>query len=251
MKIQYLHILPEFNCSMKFFCKNREIFFLNSHGSLQNEIDLKFVDGEEFELKVFPYNKKHERENIAYSAKLYFDGDMLFCDSRQVEIYKLPESHFYIKLHAASVGAANFSEYNKIESLQDKIKTLKILPTLTKKAEVAIYDIKGDLPFLTEKYYVNLEKEKTTQNLEVLKLVEFFENLKYQEYEKLKDNFTVILSDKLSNEKIINFFGEFEDIKVVNFYEQPAIILFYKNRKARVFSATFNRMMIDNIFEIE
>ena len=251
MTIQYLHVLANFNCSVKFFCDKREVFFINSMGAFGEEIDLKIVDGDAFEIQVLPHNKKNESENISYSAKLYFDNDFLFCDSRQVEVYKLPQGHFFIKLLPASINNQNFAKYDKIESGQSQIKTLKVLPTLTKKARVEVYDINGDLPILTESYFVNLDKQKVVDNIEILKFVEFFENLQFKEYEALKDNLSATLSEKLTTQKIVNFFGDFKEIKAVNYYDAPAVVLFYNNKKARVFSATFNRMMIDNIFEIE
>ena len=248
--ITFLHIQPTFNSTMHFFCDNSKIFTIHSNGSLQEEIDLKVIDGKNFEMKIYPHNKKGE-EKIAFSANFYFDNNKLFCDSKQVEVYALPENHFYIKILPVRIGSSNFENYDKIESEQNKIKTLKILPTLTKKGEIEVYEINRDLPTLKEKYYVNLTGDKVNYNLEILKLIEFFENVRFGENEQIKENFSHSLSERLSVDNVVKFFGKFEDMRVVNFYDSPAIVLFYKNRNARVFSATFDRMLIDNVFEIE
>ena len=247
----FLHIQPQFNCNMQFFCEGREIFSLNSLGSLQEEIDLSVENGESFEIKVYPHNKKGESEKIAFSVKFYFDKNLLFSNSKQAEVYALPKNHFYIKLLPAIISNLKFEDCNKVESEAGKIKTLKILPTLTKKGEIEVYEINGDLPVLVEKYYVNLKEERLGQTLEILKLVEFFENVKFGEKELIKEQFSTALSERLSSENIVKFFGEFEEIKPVNYYDQAAVILFYKKCKARVFAATLNKTMIDNVFEIE
>ena len=246
-----LHIQPLFNCNIHFFCGRNEIFSLNSMGSLQEEIDLNLLNGEDFEIKIYPFNKKGQSEKIAYTAKFYFDHNVLLSNSKQVKIYALPQNHFYIKILPVKIGNLGFEDYDKIESEQGKIKTLKILPTLTKKGEIEVFETNGDLPSLIEKYYVKLKEDNLHQNIDGLQLVEFFENIKFGEKELLKENLTAALSERLTYESIVKFFGQFEDIKLVNYYDQPAVILLYPNNKARVFSANFNKSLIDNVFEIE
>ena len=82
--------------------------------------------------------------------------------------------------------------------------------------------------------------------------MQFFEDLKFGSDEDIKDRFTISLSEKLSDTTIKNFFGNFDEARLVNYFEQPAVALLdNKNKQAKVFSASFDNGLIDNIFEIE
>lgn len=247
-----IHIIPKFDCLMRFFEDENEIFSLNTLGCLSDEIDLKVEDLKNFNVKLYPFNKKNEIENIAYTANFKVVHDKLICENKQVSVFYLPENHIVIKFNPINLKSQAFEKVDKVENICNSIKTLKILPTLNKKGEVEVYEINGDRANFKEKYYVSLLNKRTNNNIEILKFLQFFEDLKYGSEDDIKERFSPNLSDRLSEQTMNRFFGEFDDILMVNFYNEPAIALLNeKNKTARVFTATFDKGLIDNIIEIE
>lgn len=248
----YFHIVSKFDCIMRFYVKDKEIFNVNTLGSLSDEIDLKIDDLENFEIKLYPFNKKNGKENIAYTAQFEIVNEKLICKNKQVYVFSLPQNHFIIQLNPINLQTNNFNDYDKIENAGSYIKTLKILPTINKKGEVEVYEINGDKANFKEKYYVSLLNKKHSVNNNIIKLLEFFEDLEFGSEENLLDNFSASLADKLSNETIKTFFGKFDEAKIINYYSESSVVLLNKtNQTAKVFSATFDKGLIDNIIEIE
>ena len=169
-----------------------------------------------------------------------------------MNIFNLPQNHIIIKFNPINLKSQNFNNFDKVENIGSSIKTLKILPTINKKGEVEVYEINGDKASFKEKYYVSLLNKKSNLNNDSIKLLQFFEDLEFGSDEDIKDRFTISLSEKLSDTTIKNFFGNFDEARLVNYFEQPAVALLNnKNKQAKVFSATFDKGLIDNIFEIE
>lgn len=247
-----LHIFPMFDCLIRFFENGEEIFSLNSLGFLGEEINLKVDNADDFQVKLYPINRKSKTQNIAYSAEFKVVNSNLICDLKQVSVYKLPQNHLIIKFNAINLNTQSFNEFDKVESMNNCIKTLKVLPTISKKGEVEVYDINGDKAIFKERYYVSLLSKKYNNRNDAIKLLQFFEDLQFGSDEDLKEKFTDALSEKLTDNVINNFFGKFNKAILINYYNQPAVALLDDVKKsAKVFSATFDNGLIDNIFEIE
>lgn len=247
-----IHIIPMFDCLLRFYENEKEIFSLNTLGFLADEISLKFETSNDFQIKLYPFNKKNENQNIAYTATFKVKGSELYCENKQVSIFKLPQNHIIIKFNPINIQTQNFNNLDKVENIGSSIKTLKILPTINKKGEVEVYEINGDKACFKEKYYVSLLNKKSNSNNDAIKLLQFFEDLKFGSDEDIKDKFSISLSEKLSETTLKNFFGNFDEARLVNYFEQPAVVLLNdKNKNAKVFSASFDKGLIDNIIEIE
>lgn len=247
-----VHIISMFDCLMRFYENEKEIFSLNSLGFLGNEISLKIENAGDFQIKLYPFNKKNENQNIAYTANFKVINSELFCENKQVNIFNLPQNHIIIKFNPINLQSQNFNNFDKVENVGNSIKTLKILPTISKKGEVEVYEINGDKASFKEKYYVSFLNKKNKLNNDAIRLLQFFEDLKFGSDEDIKDRFTISLSEKLSDTTIKNFFGNFDEARLVNYFEQPAVALLdNKNKQAKVFNASFDNGLIDNIIEIE
>ena len=247
-----LHINCLFDAQIKVIKEDEVLFSYDTLESLADDVDLKAENISNFKLEVFPILKKRESGFIAYSAYFKIVNNNIFCESKQVEIYKLPENHYIIKLNPLKIFVEDFEEYDKVEISDNKIKTLKLIESITKKGEVKIFEINGDKPKLLEKYYVEIKKDAQKTNNEILKFVEFFENLKFAGGQKAKENLSRNLCEKLNDETLKSFFGNFDEFKPINYYYDIAVVLFYKKEKiARVFGANFENLLIDNIYEIE
>lgn len=247
-----LHLFPKFDCLIRIFENQKEIFSLNSLGFLGEEISLEVENIEDFQIKLYPFNKKNKSQNIAYTAEFKVVNSELFCESKQVSVFNLPQNHILIKFNPINLMSQNFNDFDKVESNNNCIKTLKILPTISKKGEVEVYEINGDKANFKEKYYVSLLNKKNNIKNEAVKMLKFFQDLEFGSDEDLKENFTEVLSVKLSDDMINNFFGKFDEAVLINYYNQPAVALLNNlNKSAKVFSATFDNGLIDNIFEIE
>ena len=74
----------------------------------------------------------------------------------------------------------------------------------------------------------------------------FFEKT---DFDYAKNLLSPNLSETLSKETIEQYFGKFDDCKIVNYYSNPSVVLFFKN-EAKVFGASFLESKIVDIFEI-
>lgn len=247
-----LHILYSFDAKICFMENGLEIFSVNTLNSLSDEIDLSVENLSNFEINVYPIVNKKNSNLVPYSANITNYNNNLICDSKQVVIYRLPKNHFILKLKQLSLKSSAFDDFDKVEVKDNKIKTLKIIPTLAKNGKVEVFEINGDTPKLTENYYVKLKSENYLTNLNCLKLLHFFECLQCLDYDKAREALSFSLAEKLNKQTLSNFFGEFTEVYLVNFYEDfSVVILNEKKQTARVFGANFSANEIENIYEIE
>lgn len=242
------HLLCNFDAKISFLQSGKEIFSVLTINSLSDQIDLSVFNPENFTVCVYPVGK-NEKNFLSYSVDFSFDGKTFVSSSKQVLVYKLPEENFIFQFNPAKLKADELFACDKVEVEGNKIKMLKILNNISKRGVVKEFEIVGDKPEKCEEYLIDMGDGRTST--QEAKILDFFENVCVGDYNSAVKNLSYNLSEKLNKQTIKNFVGEFNICFLVNYYEKPCVVcLNEKTAKAKVFSATFENEMIDNIFEI-
>ena len=85
------------------------------------------------------------------------------------------------------------------------------------RAKVEIFAPGEDCLCQTEEYYVYLNKEKRELPTELV-LLDFFEAIAANDFGYAKNLLSPNLSETLSKETIEQYFGKFDDCKIVSYY---------------------------------
>ena len=244
----YLHFNFKFDAKIEIYDVEEKIFQAFSNSNLSSELDL-FVDKlEPFEIKVFAL-KKNE---ISYSAQISIVDNKLISNSKQVQIFALPENHFYFVFFPLVIKNQSFDKFDKVEIGEGKIKTLTLLNDINKHAKVEIFEQSGDKLTKLDNYFVSLSKEKTKYINPAIIFLEFFEDLKVMDIKSASMYFTSSLSSKLNENTLLSFFEKFDDCYLINYYDDFAVLtLNFLDNKAKVYGANFENNLISNIYEIE
>lgn len=247
--MSFLHLNCKFAAKIEIFDESNKLFEVVSTSSLQNEIDLQVLDIKNFTLKIYPLGKTN---NVAYSANILVENDRLISKNTQIKVFTLPQNHYYFVILPLKIEQSNFDEFDKIEIDGGKIKTLTLLNTIKKRAEVKVFESSGNKVKQTENYYVNLKNEQPKNFNPAIILLKFFQDLCVSDYSSANEYFTTQLSQKLSKNVLANFFDKFDECCLVNYYDDFAVLLLnLKEEKAKVFGASFENNLISNIYEIE
>lgn len=247
--MSFLHLNCKFAAKIEIFDEENKIFEVVSTSSLQNEIDLEVLDIKNFTLKIYPLGKTN---NVAYSANIAVENGKLVSKNAQVKIFTLPQYHYYFVILPLKIEQSNFDEFDKIEIDGGKIKTLTLLNTIKKRAEIKVFENNGNKVKQTENYFVNLKSEQPKNFNPAITFLKFFQDLSVSDYSSANEYFTTQLSQKLSKNVLANFFEKFDECCLVNYYDDFAVILLnYEKEKAKVFGASFENNLISNIYEIE
>lgn len=237
MKI--LHILKTFPATIKFFCENNEIFCVSTTECLGDEINLKIENPENFSVYIYP----HEKEYLSYSAEITADFKT---DSKLIKLYQLPEENYILKLFPLSLE--NKIVGNKVELDGENIKRLSFMNDIAGRARVDVFVSSENSIDKKEEYFVYVNKQQNEVDGE-LKLLDFFQSVLARDFSYAGNLLTANLANVLSKEKIKNFFGEYEDCCIVNYYDVPAVVLFYET-EAKVFGGNVDGEKIADIYEI-
>ena len=239
-----LHILKDFPVALKFFSSEKEIFSCCSQEILSDELNLEIKDLNDLKINVYPQNTK---KFLPYALKFINENEKLKLESKFAKLFSLPEENYILKLFPLSASSNEF-EGNKIEVESGKIKRLCFMQDMAGRAKVEIFAPGEDCLCQTEEYYVYLNKEKRELQTDLV-LLDFFEAIATNDFDYAKNLLSPKLSETLSKETIEQYFGKFDDCKIVNYYSNPSVVLFFKN-EAKVFGASFLESKIVDIFEI-
>lgn len=237
MKI--LHIFKSFPATIKFYQNKTEIFCVSTTESLSDEINLKFEDTEDFSIYVYP----HEKQLLSYVADISCDFST---ESNLIKIYKLPEENYILKLFPLTLERK--FEGNKIEIDGNNIKRLKFMNDIAGRARVDIFVPNDNSIYKKEEYFVYVNKQKSEAEGEI-KLLDFFQSVLACDFNYAQNLLSNSLSNILTKEKIKEFFGEFRDCSLVNYYQEPAVVIFYEN-SAKIFAGNYDGEKISDIYEI-
>ncbi len=238
-----MHILKSFPMSIKVVEENKDIFSACSSEILGDELNLNLSNANLFSIYVYPLNK----EFLPYSLNFSTQNEKLKLESPYAKLFSLPESHYILELFPLSISKNKFKG-NKIEIEQEKIKKLNFLGDMAGRAKVEIFVPFGDSLSQKEEYYVYLNKEKRELQSDLV-LLDFFESIYAKDFQYATKLLSSELSEKLSENKIEVFFGNFNKCKIVNYYLSPCVVLLYE-ASAKVFSANFLDNKIADVFEI-
>lgn len=243
----YVHLLPTFESLFKISRSQVNLISVASTESLSDAIDLEISNPQFFEIAVYPVGK-NQKKLFSYSANFKYIEGQLTSENEYVRIYKLPENHFFIKFSPFFVLKEEIYG-DKIEFNGAEIKKLTFMNDLAGRAKVEVFNADENRIFSQNEYFVytteNIEKEKKPE----LVLLAFFEAYKVNDFNVCFSYLSESYGENLNKEGLRDFFGNFEECILVNYYAQPAVVLLYKDYVG-VFSANIQERKITDIYEL-
>lgn len=247
MNKMYIHFQTEsFDATIKLYENNNEIFSISTTESLNDEIGFEVSDFNEMGINVYP----HKTSNyLSYNCKIFLKNDMIYCNNHYIKIFKLPKNHYYIKLYPLSIFNKNL-ESDKIEVEKNNIKCLDYLEDICGRARVEVYASGNKNILKKEEYFVYLNDEKVETPNEY-KLLDFFQSIFANDFKYANSLLTASLQEVLNKNAIKEYFGKFNFCKMVNYYDQISVVIFYeKECQAKVYTCNFDYDKISDIYEI-
>lgn len=242
----YVHLLPTFNSSFKIFEENQLLMTLSSTESLNDIIDLEFLNPQDFEIRVYPIGRSRGR--FSYTAQFNFIEDKLISKNEYVKVYNLSEKHFLIKFLSLSREKEEIKG-DKIEINGSEIKKLTFLNDLAGRAKVEVFKIEDNKIRSQRKYFVRTSEDSPLEVHPDLILLAFFEAYKSDDFNLCFSYLAESYKKNLNKEGLQDFFGVFDDCILVNYYANPAVVLLYEDHSV-VFSANIQDDKIRDIYEL-
>lgn len=237
-----LHILCPFEATIKFFENGKEIFCVSTLEQVGDEISLGL---ENFEcVKVFVY--PHSKAFLPYSFSLNNQNNFAIKENF-AKCFVLPENNLVLKLCSITTGVQEIFA-DKFEIENENLKKLTFLNDIAGRAKVEVFVANDNNLKKSEEFCVYVNRQ-TQQVVGEVVLLDFFESIFASDFKHAKSLLSQALSEKLDNETILTYFGNFCSCKLVSYFSTPAVVLFYENT-AKVFACNLDNNKISDVYEI-
>lgn len=243
MNSKFLHIIINFPVKLSFFEKNRQIFSVTSNQIVGDELDLKIESFEDLKIYVYPSSKNFLPYSLTFSEK----ENKSFLLSNFANFFALPENNYILILKEIVTTRDNIVG-DQIELTKSEVKKLTFLNDIKGRGKVETFSVLNNNLIKKEKYFVFLNKnqQKLSNNLILL---DFFQSIFAEDFSSASNHLSPNIGSLLNKETIKTFFGEFSSCKIINYFSQPAVALFYEDQ-IKVFGAKLENNKICDIYEI-
>ena len=238
-----LHIIKDYPATIKLFNCEAEVFCVSTSECLADEINLEIEDAKILTFKVYPHETK---KLLPFSFDLNFTVQTI-SQPRFAKAYFLPENNVMLKLFPLSIGETEFSG-NQVEVSNSKIKKLSFLNDISGRARVQIFGATESALKLEEEYFVYTNKEQKELSDEA-KFLDFFQSIYAGDFKHALGYVSQSLETRLSKDILKEYFGAFNEVKLVNYYSSLAVVLLYDDF-AKVYCGNISDGKISDIYEI-
>ena len=238
-----LHIIKDYPATIKLFNCETEVFCVSTSECLADEINLEIENPKPLTFKIYPHETK---KLLPFSFNLNFETKTL-SQPKYAKAYFLPEENVMLKLFPLSVGGAEFFG-NQVEVSNSKIKKLSFLNDISGRAKVQIFGATETSLKLEEEYFVYTNKQQKELSDEA-RFLDFFQSIYAGDFKSALGGVSRDLETRLSKDILNEYFGNFNEVKLVNYYSSLAVVLLYDDF-AKVYCGSVSNGKISDIYEM-
>lgn len=244
----FIHFLFDYDAVLKISQGEDLLISLSTTESLSDEIEIEIYNPTSFDISVHPITKKQDKKLFSYTAHVKLHNEKLVSENEYIKIYELPEKHYIIKYMPLTISSQEI-QGDKIEINDSEIKKLSFVNDMAGRAKIEVLKIDSKKISKEEEYFVYTNDDFEEENIPDLVLLSFFEAYAAKDYNVCMSYLSDSFKTNLSSNDLKTFFGSFSSCRLINYYTQPSIALFYEDN-ALIFSADIIQNKISDIYEV-